>query len=225
MIGGLDDLANNCAETVGALMSAVQRRDVEAFLGLLSPGVAWEIAHWEGERRTVGQADLADFLSDLERHEDRTTVEELVPIKRSVVVRHTVMVGNPPGASYGGTQFAVFECAGSRVSRRRTFAYRKQVLDALELTRADRQGLLVVRDDEDGRLYHFGIRTGSRMAWTRYSIPGGHVHCELCWTAFAAHGYNHPKVSHEGYATLDGSRWLCRDCFDEVRDHFDLGQG
>ena len=79
----------------------------------------------------------------------------------------------------------------------------------------------MVGDDDDERLYHFGIGRGSKMTWVRYADLGtsDHHHCEVCWAKFTELEGNYQR---EGYATLDGGRWLCRDCFDEVKDHFEL---
>jgi hypothetical protein len=43
----------------------------------------------------------------------------------------------------------------------------------------------------------------------------------MCWATFTALEGNYQR---EGHTTLDGSRWLCPDCFEEVRDHFELQQ-
>lgn len=211
-----------CRAAVEAVLKAVRARDADKLRALVAPGVGWQVGHWEGDPRVISGAELGEFVDALARHDDRTRVEEVVEIAGAVIVRHVVEVRKPPGTPYGGTQFALFECRDGLVSSRRTFAYRADVLDALGLTRADRQGVLVIRDDADDRLYHCNIERGSSVRRGAYSELGSsdHDHCELCWAKFMADAW--PGVRLEGYAVEAGRFWLCRDCYDEVKDHLAL---
>ena len=116
--------------------------------------------------------------------------------------------------------FRVFSLVGGLITKTKPYVNRTAVLDALGLTRPERQGLLTVKEDDDERLYHFGIDKGAKMTWATYVEHGtwDHDHCEMCWATFSTS----TKDQQEGYATLDRYRWLCPDCFDEVKDHFRL---
>lgn len=107
------------------------------------------------------------------------------------------------------------------MTRSRSFGYRKDLLNALKVPASARQGLLVVHADDDERLYHCGVQHEEPFRWARYrdlADPQGHAHCEICWATFADYG----DYQREGWGSLDGNRWLCADCFDEIRDHFTL---
>ena len=63
---------------------------------------------------------------------------------------------------------------------------------------------------------------GATLRWRLYA-PGGqqsdHDHCEFCWAKFSLH----PDIAdalREGYATLDGYRWICSDCYNDFQEHF-----
>jgi len=210
-----------CEITVRRLVRAIEQRDQECVEALLAPSVAWDTGAGEGGPETLNRSQLAGFLERLEEHNDQRQVKEVTAIAGSIVVRTEGTISPPGGIRYTGTSFVVYDCDERLVSRRRVFGYRKDVLDALAVPQDERQGLLVVRDDDDDRLYHFGIARGSAMTWARYADLGtsDHHHCEICWAKFSA---LHADYQQEGYATLDGRRWLCRDCFDEVKDHFAL---
>lgn len=62
----------------------------------------------------------------------------------------------------------------------------------------------------------------AHVQWTRRAYrdtAGDHAHCELCWAKLMERGA--ADVLLEGYASTDGTRWLCPACFDEFKD--DLG--
>ncbi len=179
----------DCWETVRRVVDALELGDQAGFEQLVSPSVAWEISAGEGGAETLTCDQLDGLVDRLRSYGDQRRMKEVVRIAGSVVVRTEGTITPPGGATYSGTGFAVYDCDGGLVIRRRTFAYRKQVLDALEVPRAERQGLLVIRDDDDERLYHFGIGRGSKVTWAHYSEVGtsDHHHCELCWAKFTAH--------------------------------------
>jgi hypothetical protein len=45
-----------------------------------------------------------------------------------------------------------------------------------------------------------------------------HDHCEFCWAKFTLSGQ--PDALTTGYATLDGYRWICEQCFRDFVSHF-----
>lgn len=50
-------------------------------------------------------------------------------------------------------------------------------------------------------------------------LPHGswdHEHCALCWEKIS----QYEGDQHEGYVTADGLRWVCEDCFLELRMRF-----
>jgi hypothetical protein len=157
----------------------------------------------------------------LDEHAASSILKEVVDLANQTVAR------SEGGASYrdtstrvGGVAFRLFSIEEGLITKTKPYVDRAAVLDALDLTRAERQGLLIVQDDNDERLYHFGIEKGAEMMWASYAVRGtwDHDHCEMCWATFSTS----PKEQREGYATLDRDHWLCPDCFDEVKDHFQL---
>jgi hypothetical protein len=44
-------------------------------------------------------------------------------------------------------------------------------------------------------------------------------HCEFCSRKFAESAKG-PDVLTEGYATRNGFRWICSDCFEDFKDEF-----
>jgi len=62
---------------------------------------------------------------------------------------------------------------------------------------------------------------GVTLVWQPYSPANprnDHDHCEFCWAKFMAP--NQADTLHEGYATQDHERWVCKQCFDDFRDLF-----
>ena len=52
------------------------------------------------------------------------------------------------------------------------------------------------------------------------SNPGSdHDHCEFCWAKFMTSGGS--EVLTSGYATLDGYRWICEQCFNDFAAQFE----
>jgi hypothetical protein len=45
-----------------------------------------------------------------------------------------------------------------------------------------------------------------------------HDHCSFCWAKFMA--ADHPDILHAGYATTNGSDWICDQCFHDFRARF-----
>ena len=56
-------------------------------------------------------------------------------------------------------------------------------------------------------------------AYQRYSLTWDHDHCEFCFDKFAE-TEQIPDSLHEGYASLDQYRWICRSCFDDFHQQF-----
>ena len=64
---------------------------------------------------------------------------------------------------------------------------------------------------------------GVRVVRRAYRRPADnptwdHDHCEFCGVKFMEGGVG--DTLHEGYATLDGRRWVCAPCFDDFRVSF-----
>ena len=56
--------------------------------------------------------------------------------------------------------------------------------------------------------------SGVELTFRRYApahVANDHDHCEFCFAKFMVGDYL--EVLHEGYATLDGERWVCEPCF------------
>jgi len=52
--------------------------------------------------------------------------------------------------------------------------------------------------------------------YTRYSATWDHDHCEACWAKFMESGS--ADALTEGYATEDNYRWICAECFRDLKD-------
>jgi hypothetical protein len=62
---------------------------------------------------------------------------------------------------------------------------------------------------------------GVRLYWSKYSRrseTSDHDHCEFCGAKFMVEDY--PGVLHEGYATEDRYRWVCRECYQDFKERF-----
>ncbi len=60
---------------------------------------------------------------------------------------------------------------------------------------------------------------GEALRWARYRPPRegwDHDHCEFCTRKFS----EAPEDCHEGYQTLDGYHWVCKECHDDFKDSF-----
>ena len=61
--------------------------------------------------------------------------------------------------------------------------------------------------------------------WHQSRPNWDHDHCSACYAKFAE--FDGPEIQHEGYASCDdyrlgaGYEWVCRKCFDDLKD--DLG--
>jgi Zn-finger protein len=51
------------------------------------------------------------------------------------------------------------------------------------------------------------------------SKENDHDHCEFCFAKFMTAAL--PETIHEGYATPDGYRWVCINCFEDFVDLFE----
>lgn len=52
--------------------------------------------------------------------------------------------------------------------------------------------------------------------YVRYREGWEHDHCSGCWATFMEPG--HPDVLTEGYATEDNYRWICEECFRDLKE-------
>jgi hypothetical protein len=62
---------------------------------------------------------------------------------------------------------------------------------------------------------------GAVLRWQSYASSGAsndHDHCEFCSSKFMVDGSS--DTLHEGYATEDRYRWICKPCFEDFRDLF-----
>jgi hypothetical protein len=61
---------------------------------------------------------------------------------------------------------------------------------------------------------------GVSLVHRRYQPIGAndHDHCAFCWAKFMTKDSS--DVLHEGYATPDGSHWICDRCFGDFRAKF-----
>ena len=62
---------------------------------------------------------------------------------------------------------------------------------------------------------------GATLRFLRYRQPRAdwdHDLCEFCWAKFAES--EGAGILHEGYATTQDNRWICRQCFADFKDLF-----
>jgi hypothetical protein len=57
-----------------------------------------------------------------------------------------------------------------------------------------------------------------RKRYRPASSENDHDHCEFCWAKFMEG--DRAETLQEGYATLDGNRWICIPCFEDFKDLF-----
>jgi hypothetical protein len=77
-------------------------------------------------------------------------------------------------------------------------------------------------DNNDWRLqgqekYLYGIQLIWKQ-YKRYSQTRDHDHCEFCWAKFMEE--NGPNILHEGFATVDNYRWVCKKCYEDFKVMF-----
>jgi hypothetical protein len=71
----------------------------------------------------------------------------------------------------------------------------------------------------DWRIDNAKHTKGATLIFKRYNSPSqqwDHDHCEGCWAKLMESGSKDTLV--EGYVTEDNSRWICPDCFRELKD-------
>jgi hypothetical protein len=55
--------------------------------------------------------------------------------------------------------------------------------------------------------------------YARWSETWNHDHREGCWAKFAE--FDGPNIQHEGYATRNSYHWVCRECFEDLKDNLE----
>lgn len=68
--------------------------------------------------------------------------------------------------------------------------------------------LSVPRDDLYGK-------TLKKCHW-HATESNDHDHCEFCWAKFS----EREEDLHEGYCTMQDSRWICEECFHDFKEMF-----
>jgi hypothetical protein len=77
-------------------------------------------------------------------------------------------------------------------------------------------------DLSDWRIENLKFTRGANLQFKKYARYGenwDHDHCEGCWATFMESGG--PDVLTEGYLTDDNYRWICLDCFRDLKDFMD----
>ncbi len=63
--------------------------------------------------------------------------------------------------------------------------------------------------------------TGVTLRWQEYRAPRpdwDHDHCAFCWAKFMEGA--EPEIQHAGYATVDRTHWVCKQCFTDFQERF-----
>ena len=55
-------------------------------------------------------------------------------------------------------------------------------------------------------------------AYTKYRDDWDHDHCEFCGIKFMEPPHD---ALHEGYATQNNYRWICKECFEDFKEMFE----
>ncbi|MBW8469598.1 MAG: hypothetical protein K0M67_15140 [Thiobacillus sp.] len=79
-----------------------------------------------------------------------------------------------------------------------------------------------MREPNDWRLtnqerYLKGV-TLFKRSYEPASEENDHDHCEFCFAKFMTSAL--PETIQEGYATPDGHKWVCQNCFEDFVDLF-----
>jgi hypothetical protein len=183
--------------------------------------VSWQLPHpIGGAKHRRGPDGLRDYMDLLDQHQASWQVHEIVEIDDCAIARAKRSATGPNPSPVGGTVFTLFAFRKGLIAIQHQYGARTDVLDALGLTREERQGLLVIRGDDDDRLYHCDIPKGATVLYKAAPPDLAYDHCELCWRTFTPRIW--PETLRWGYATVDDRHWLCPDCFDELKDHYRL---
>jgi hypothetical protein len=71
----------------------------------------------------------------------------------------------------------------------------------------------------DWRIDNARRTRGASLKRTQYrakSASWEHEHCQACWAKFMENGP--ADTLKEGYVTTEGDRWICPECFDDLRE-------
>jgi hypothetical protein len=78
-----------------------------------------------------------------------------------------------------------------------------------------------MREPNDWRLtFQEEYLKDATLRWAEYKAPRpdwDHDHCEFCWDKFMQ---GRTDTLTEGYATTDGRRWVCKQCFEDFKQEF-----
>jgi hypothetical protein len=199
------------------VIEACESRDAAMLSDLLAPTARW-LRY--GELVAEGR-DAADWIvADLRERESTLELVDIARLRQGLVV--ALFEGKerlPRGVVHSGSRFRSFEVDKGKLVRSDAFGYRKEVLARYGLTTQQVEGALIVRSDDDARLYHLD-GPDERYEWRPYvgSEDGDHEHCGICWQKFT----DKPgaDAASEGYASTLSRYWLCPECLDEIRDHY-----
>jgi len=77
-------------------------------------------------------------------------------------------------------------------------------------------------DKNDWRLTIQGeYLTNARVVLKKFEVvrpDWDHEHCCFCWDKFSEYDGD----LHEGYCTLDGKHWICKECFNDFKEMFGM---
>ncbi len=79
--------------------------------------------------------------------------------------------------------------------------------------------MIALGEMADWRIDNAKRTRGALLRLTKYSRPSedwDHDHCEGCWAKFMDTGSTNALT--EGYVTEDNRRWICSDCFRDLKD-------
>jgi hypothetical protein len=78
----------------------------------------------------------------------------------------------------------------------------------------------------DWRVDNAKHTVGQTLYFKKYKRPSeswDHDHCEACWATFME--TDGPEILTEGYATHDEYRWICSQCFQDLKEEMNWTLG
>ena len=77
----------------------------------------------------------------------------------------------------------------------------------------------LVLDMADWRIDNAKLTRGAVLRFKKYARPPedwDHDHCQGCWAKFMESGAT--EAITEGYVTQDEQRWICSECFQDLKE-------
>jgi hypothetical protein len=144
-----------------AVIAACARRDADLLARLFSASVRW---FDYGTLVAGGEGAPGEIVSRLLEPDCQLELVDVAVLVDGLVVG--LFEGTerlPSGGVHAGSRFRSYEIEDGLLATSESFAYRKDVLHHRGLTVGQAQGALIVRSDDDQRLYHLNGPANARV--------------------------------------------------------------